>query len=51
LQNTRIFKIRGFEKKGLKLCTSVFTHKTFNHEKNKILVTENNANIIKYQAN
>jgi hypothetical protein len=35
LQNTRIFKIRNFEEKGLKLCTSVSNHKTFYHEKIK----------------
>jgi len=35
LQNTRIFKIRAFEEKGLKLCTSVSNHKTFYHEKIK----------------
>lgn len=51
LQNMRIFKIRGFEGKGLNFYTSVFIHKRFYHEENKILITENNANRIKCQAN
>ena len=51
LQNTRIFKIGVFEEKGPKMCTSIFIHKTFYHEKNEILVIENKANRKKCQAN